>query len=297
MLYIQVTDDSRSVGADTTAITITGPSGEKETVTLIEVSSGVYRGAIEYGDTASRTAANSKLEIAVGDQYTYLYNGIAGEQQTSVTATLAGAPAMIFFANDASYSDATTPGAYIKNTDVLYVRIIDDSKTLGTDTVTLTLAQLVEIGKPRDRETVTLVESSSGIYQGFIRYSSTDYKTMNNTYLEIGPGETIQLAYAPINEDAGPIIKFVLQGTETGIVYDSRVRIKVFQALSAQNGLTFSLPVAGTLSIYSLNGRLISRVVAESARIVRLGHVGSRKVILYRWKTAKGVKVGRLVVR
>ncbi|MBD3344665.1 MAG: fibro-slime domain-containing protein, partial [Chitinivibrionales bacterium] len=48
-LYIQVYDDSRTKGVDTTEIELNGPNGETETVTLIESGTGTYIGSIEYG--------------------------------------------------------------------------------------------------------------------------------------------------------------------------------------------------------------------------------------------------------
>ncbi|MBD3344156.1 MAG: fibro-slime domain-containing protein [Chitinivibrionales bacterium] len=291
-LYIQVTDDSKTPDTDEITITIEGPSGERETITLTETEPGIYRGSIPFAPTDSRTADNDALEIDIGETYTYTYNGIGEPDPTTSTTVLSGALGQVYYANTDDYSDQAKLTDFYKTGDLLYIRVYDDDKTAGIDTVTI---KLMTMGS--EEEVVTLIETSAGVYDGSIAWGNASDKVAHNGGYDITIDEQFQYKYDPIGEPAGDIEFGRLKGVETPVMRGlQRGMIMKFQALTTAGGSFFTLPEKGILTLYSLDGRVITRNLLQKNSIFAVPSEIAGKMVLYTWQTKSIVKQGRMLV-
>ncbi|MBD3322814.1 MAG: fibro-slime domain-containing protein, partial [Chitinivibrionales bacterium] len=291
-LYIEITDDSKTTGTDEVTITITGPDGEEETVTLTETEPGIYRGFIPFGTTDNRTADNGELEVDIGDTYTYTYDGIGESQPTTSTSQFPGALGQVYFSNTGDFSEQSTLADFEKYSDTLHIRVYDDDQTSGTDTVTITLS-----GPSGEEEVVSLVEVSPGVYEGAIPWGNSTTRESDNGTYDLSINEQFRYKYDPVGEPAGDIVFAILKGLETpvknGIAFR---RIVKFQALSTSRGALFTIPVDGILSLYSPDGKIISRQHMPKNTVYRVPSTFAGKMILYHWESAERVKKGKMLL-
>ncbi|MDD5673023.1 MAG: fibro-slime domain-containing protein [Chitinivibrionales bacterium] len=127
-LWVQVYGNSKSPGIDQTSVVLSGPGGEKETVTLTETSgrSGTYRGYILWGSTTGTpTPENGRIEVPANKiTLTVADPSLADSIPTKIsfkTAAVAFAPGIRFMNN----------GRFFVNQDGLVTFFKLDGKTVA----------------------------------------------------------------------------------------------------------------------------------------------------------------------
>ncbi len=195
-----------------------------------------------------------------------------------------GIQSEIRFSNDPEFTDADSAGSFSPESATLYIQVYDDSRTLGRDSVLITLFSAVG-----DTEEVALyeMEESRGTYRGSIARDTLS-SAMPASYDEkllLPEGAHFTYKYTDIVIDS--------EKEEPPTQTAQPIRTTGARLLVLQNGRTFVAPTAGTLEIFSVNGRRIlgRRIKAAGERVTIAASGIGAQALYYRWSGAKGVRI------